>query len=179
MDRPVDYTIQKYLNEMIKMSRNGSINYEKILNKAVDSQNTAQHNEGLPTEINNNQAETIEEELKQPIKQQEDSFFQAQVYSGNEAIPIYNAKIIVRKKDSIIAFLVSDENGETPVIKVLAPLGENTLEPYNPDKVADYSVDVEAKGFSSIRDIFVGQVGGTGSLVRINLVPVPEGGAKI
>lgn len=103
--------------------------------------------------------------------------FQAKISSAQGAIPVPGAKIILRRGGEVAAFLMTDESGLSRVISLPSPPEGNTLDPESGNRSADYTAYVSAEGLAPVSGLLVSMVGGGMSLLRIDLVPLPKGGA--
>lgn len=101
-------------------------------------------------------------------------FFQAQVFTGNQAFPVHEARVMLTRNGEIECFLLTDESGQTQVIETHAPPRENSLEPYSSNKSMDYRANVFAEGYVPLNDLLVSQVGSAFSLLNAELVPESE-----
>lgn len=145
--------IQKYKDEMMNLYKTGTrTNADLLPRSSVNSESAAKQ---MPTDSL--------------------SFFQAQIFTANQAIPVSGARVTLKRDNNLVAFLLTDENGHSRTIEIPAPPRENTLEAYNANKSTDYFASVSAQGFQDMNDLLVSQVGGATSFLRINLIPVAEG----
>lgn len=99
--------------------------------------------------------------------------FFATVRTGGEAYPVSGAKIIIRKGDSIMSFLVTDENGETLKVTLPAYPKEDSLSAETV-KVVNYFADVFREGFQEKRNLPVTAVGGAEIVLNVELTPNEE-----
>lgn len=100
--------------------------------------------------------------------------FVAAVFSGEEAYPIAEARVVVYRGDNIYAFLTTDENGRTKTARLPAFEESNSLESDNPRRSIDYNADVFAEGFIAKRGLLVSAVGGSDILLKVIMVPDEE-----
>ena len=101
-----------------------------------------------------------------------------QAFSGNYALPVEGAKVVISRDGHIEAFLVTDSRGATPYIKLESPNKDNSLEPYSGDREEKYRGDIYAEGFYPLKNLYISLVGGTSSLLSVNLIPSYDGGRK-
>ncbi len=94
-----------------------------------------------------------------------------QVFSGNDAFPVEGAKVIISRNGQIEVFLITDSKGATPYVKLRSPSKENSLKPYSDDREENYRADIYAQGFEPLKNLYVDLVGGTSSLLSVNLIP--------
>lgn len=100
--------------------------------------------------------------------------FKAEVFTGEGAFPVSGAKIVVYRGDNIYAFLESDENGKTRLIRLPAFNKENSLDPASTKQSLGYLADVFSPGFVSQKGLTVSAVGGSDILLNVLLVPEEE-----
>ncbi|MEA5010354.1 MAG: hypothetical protein VB100_01350 [Angelakisella sp.] len=110
-----------------------------------------------------------------PSPEQGIGYFKAQVFTGNQALPVKGANVVLKKDGKIIAFLTTDESGQTKIIETEAPAKQNALDPNSPKKTEQYFADVWASGFTKRTNLLVEQAGGELSLLIVDLIPEPEG----
>lgn len=120
--------------------------------------------------------ETINAET-QSSKEEEEmtgtaSFF-ATVRTGGGAYPVENAKIIIGREDTVVSFLVTDENGDTPKVTLPAYPESDSLS-YETAKEVMYFADVYATGFQEKKNLPVSAVGGAEIVLNVELVPNEE-----
>ena len=123
------------------------------------------------------EAESEDEENEVTEKEETDltdnaSFF-ATVRSGGGAFPVPNAKIIIGRDDTVVSFLVTDENGETPKVFLPAYNEKDSLS-NETAKVVNYYADVYATGFQTKRNLPVIASGGAEIVLNIELTPDEE-----
>ena len=100
------------------------------------------------------------------------SFF-ATVRTGGGAYPVENAKIIIGREDTVVSFLVTDENGDTPKVTLPAYPESDSLS-YETAKEVMYFADVYATGFQEKKNLPVSAVGGAEIVLNVELVPNEE-----
>ena len=100
------------------------------------------------------------------------SFF-ATVRTGGGAYPVENAKIIIGREDTVVSFLVTDENGDTPKVTLPAYPESDSLS-YETAKEVMYYADVYATGFQEKKNLPVSAVGGAEIVLNVELVPNEE-----
>lgn len=117
-------------------------------------------------------AETAEEKSEEePVSDTAD--FMATVRTGGGAFPVPDAKIIIRKNDTIVAFLVTDESGDTEKVKLPAFSEKDSLSPETAKTVLYYA-DVFAEGFEEKRNLTVEASGGAEIILNAELTPAAE-----
>lgn len=117
-------------------------------------------------------AETAEEKSEEePVSDTAD--FMATVRTGGGAFPVPDAKIIIRKNDTIVAFLVTDESGDTEKVSLPAFSEKDSLSPETAKTVLYYA-DVFAEGFEEKRNLTVEASGGAEIILNAELTPAAE-----
>lgn len=117
-------------------------------------------------------AETAEEKSEEePVSDSAD--FMATVRTGGGAFPVPDAKIIIRKNDTIVAFLVTDESGDTKKVSLPAFSEKDSLSPETAKTVLYYA-DVFAEGFEEKRNLTVEASGGAEIILNAELTPAAE-----
>ena len=97
--------------------------------------------------------------------------FKAVVLSAGGAFPVPDARVSLKRKGALQAFLLTNGSGETKTVKIEAYPEENSLEPLNPDKQMLYTADINADGFEDKRDLPVYATGGSDIILQQYLVP--------
>lgn len=100
--------------------------------------------------------------------------FSARVFTGEDAYPVENAKVLIYKDKKLFHFLLTDENGNTPRVEIAAAPSENALIPNSENQKIDYFAEVVADGFTPQKNLLVSAVGGTEILLPIQLIPISE-----
>ena len=117
-------------------------------------------------------AETAEEKSEEePVS--DSAGFMATVRTGGGAFPVPDAKIIIRKNDTIVAFLVTDESGDTEKVSLPAFSEKDSLSPETAKAVLYYA-DVFAEGFEEKRNLTVEASGGAEIILNAELTPAAE-----
>ena len=126
-------------------------------------------------EIPPEQPETVSEEKTAspyPLAEPEGfATFKAVVLSAGGAFPVPDARVSLKRKGALQAFLLTNGSGETKTVKIEAYPEENSLEPLNPDKQMLYTADINADGFEDKRDLPVYATGGSDIILQQYLVP--------
>ncbi len=102
------------------------------------------------------------------------AYFTARVFSGEQAYPIESAKVLLHLDGNLHAFLITNENGETPRVKIESAPAENALIPNSNDQELDYSADVYATGFQQKKGLLVSAVGNSDIVLNVQLTPLSE-----
>ena len=103
------------------------------------------------------------------------SLLKVKVYSGNDAFPVANAKVVISKVGKVEAFLITDENGATPFVKLPAPVKDLSLSDTGKESY-DYRADIYADGFKELKNLYISLSGGTSSTLKVNMIPLYKGG---
>lgn len=166
-----DATEENALNEAIA----ASLDIEEKPNAAQDVDSTQEMSEensiGGDEETSTNERENAEseEEVTDGV-----AGFSARVFTGEDAYPVENAKVLIYKDKKLFHFLLTDENGNTPRVEIAAAPSENALIPNSENQQIDYLAEVFADGFTPQRDLLVSAVGGTDILLPVQLIPISE-----
>ncbi|MBQ7799381.1 MAG: hypothetical protein IJ370_02705 [Oscillospiraceae bacterium] len=96
-----------------------------------------------------------------------------EAFAANRAYPISNAVIRIKNPNdnSLVAVLVTNEDGLTSSVDLPAPSQTLSQTPEFPDPFVNYSVDVRAEGYAERNDLPVQMFGGIDSVLSANLVP--------
>lgn len=99
------------------------------------------------------------------------------VRTAGGALPISRAIVTVKdENEALLAVFFTDENGNTPTLKVLAPPLSNTQSPGSGPAFFNYNIDTDKVGYKSVRNVSVPVYSGVTSIQPVELVPVSEGG---
>lgn len=165
---------EKTIDEPI--SEDALLTENEVKNEAsntIEAESPEKQAESEPVEAKTHEADNIISgaPLANP---QSYATFSARVFSGEEAYPVENAKVMLYIGKTLHSFLITDENGETPTIKIESPPEKNSLVPNSEDQQLDYSADVFAEGFTTERGLLVSAVGGSEILLPVRLTPLSE-----
>lgn len=134
-----------------------------------------QENSVMPenvTEETDREKESEKEISPYPIENPENyATFKAVIFTAQGALPVEGAKVTVKRKDELHAFLITNGSGETKTVKLEAYPERNSLEPLNPDKQMLYTADIKADGFEDKTDLPVYATGGSQIILQEYLVP--------
>lgn len=193
-----DFLISKYSDDLIKMKEKWSswgIVTEEKKKTADPLVYTAEETPEMPAEAPEEErseapAEDISDEmpLSREVPDSDETeissyptadpesyaTFTARVFSGQEAYPIEGAKVMIYKNNNLHTFLITDQNGETPTVKIESAPAENALIPNSDNQEIDYSADVFADGFTPRKNLLVSAVGDSHILLRVQLTPLSE-----
>ncbi len=194
MDKELDELISEYTDDLIKLKEKWSqlgITTEKeatvsLPEETVEpiSDSTLEAEETTVSETTPQGPALASEEVKNPKASYSEetpsgnpenfAFFSANVFTGNQAYPVANAKISVYLDGKLYAFLITDENGKTKRIRLESYPELNSLIPENTKQSVNYSADIAADGFYEARKLLVSAVGGSDILLNAELTPLSE-----
>lgn len=109
--------------------------------------------------------------LDEPVNS---AYFSARVFTGNNAYPIENARVLVTKDDKLFSFLSTDSNGITKKIKLPSYPEANSLNPESNQQYVEYKGEVYAKGFTPKKDLLISAVGGSDIVLDVQMTPEDE-----
>ncbi len=103
-------------------------------------------------------------------------FIKAEITTGNGAVPIENAVVLITKKENgktyMLKMLISDESGSTETVALPAPNVSFSETPDPTEKpFADYYISAYADGFYAENDMEVPVFSGVKSIQPIALIP--------
>ncbi len=166
-EKTIEELMNKYISDLMKI-------YEKRAPDLEEAEEVI-----FPTE---EETEEVAESLKEPepdpkVEPEEEKTtlapFYALVTTGMGAYPVEDAKVIIKNKDELVAFLVTDESGRTPKIELSAYSKESSLSPETA-KTAEYTAEIIAEGFTSQKGLEVASQGTEVSVLNVNLIPNEE-----
>ena len=192
MDKDLDELISKYTDDLLKLKEKWSQwgivteepQEESPLPDIPPYENSAETTDEAPT-----QDATIEDTAVKTDEEQENisstsdlptatpenyALFRANVYSGNQAYAVPDAKISIYLDGKLHAFLITDENGATKQIKLESYPKINSFIPESTQQTVDYSADIFAEGFAEKKGLLVSAVGGSDILLSTELTPLSE-----
>ncbi len=96
-----------------------------------------------------------------------------ETFAANRAYPVSNAVIRIKNPadNSLVAVLVTNEDGLTESVDLPAPSGSLSQTPEFPDPFFNYNVDIRAEGYTPRENLNAQVFGGIDSLISANLVP--------
>ena len=100
------------------------------------------------------------------------------VRTAGGAVPVQRAIVTVKdEKETLLAVFFTDENGNTPDLKVATPPRANSESPNAGGAAFSlYNIDTDKAGYKSVRNIGVPVYDSITSIQPVELVPVSEGG---
>ena len=161
----LDDLIKKYSASLMKVYQKREPLPEET---AVTTTKEKEEEESTPEEV---REDPLTAEEKETTTDTAD--FMASVHTGGGAFPVPDAKIVIGKGSSIVAFLVTDKNGETPKITLPAFAEEDSLSAETA-KTVSYYADVFADGFEEKRKLPVEASGGAEIILDVELTPLAE-----
>ena len=105
-------------------------------------------------------------------------YIRVTVRTAGGAIPIPRAIVTVKdENEALLAVFFTDENGNTPTLKVIAPPISNTQSPgAGGAPFSLYNIDTDKSGYKSVRNVGVPVYPGITAIQPVELVPVSEDG---
>lgn len=100
--------------------------------------------------------------------------FSARVFTGNNAYPIENARVLVIKNNKLFTFLSTDSDGVTKRIKLPSYPEKNSLNPESDEQYVEYTGEVYAKGFTPKKNLLISAVGGSDIILDVQMTPEEE-----
>ncbi len=100
--------------------------------------------------------------------------FSARVFTGNNAYPIENAKVLVVKDDNLYTFLTTDRDGVTKKVRLPSFPESNSLNPESGQRSIEYTGEVYATGFTPKKGLLISAVGGSDIVLDVQMTPISE-----
>ena len=98
--------------------------------------------------------------------------FSARVFTGNNAYPIKNAKVLVVKDGKLYTFLTTDSDGVTKRIHLPSFPESNSLNPDSENQRVIYTGEVYATGFIPKKGLLISAVGGSDIVLDVQMTPI-------
>ncbi len=98
--------------------------------------------------------------------------FSARVFTGNNAYPVENAKVLVVKDDRLYTFLTTDRDGITKKIPLPAYPESNSFDPESDERSVRYTGEVYATGFTPRKGLLISAVGGSDIVLDVQMTPI-------
>lgn len=101
-----------------------------------------------------------------------------QTLTAGKGVPVKGAYITVsdpNKGDFIERILVTDSNGQTEKIELIAPNRENSMTPSGTDNYSIYNIRTDKEGYYPVENLDVPIFGGQTTVQQVLLIPVPFG----
>lgn len=187
--------IKKYADELIRMSREKALPdppeeapvqenteaYNKTEEIDVLPFETEQKEDAVrmsPADIKGIESTDFYEEISEEILPEETdemtayATFSARVFTGNNAYPVENAKVLVVKDDRLYTFLTTDRDGATKKVRLPAFPESNSLDPDSENQQANYTGEVYATGFTPKKGLLISAVGGSDVVLDVQMTPM-------
>lgn len=194
--------IKKYADELIKMSKEKMLPDESEEPVTDDAENQTDEEGGFnPFDIETDKEEKEVEEKERlsvadipgiketdfyeetaeevfPEEKEEGAAdtatFSARVFTGNNAYPIENAKVLVIRDDKLYTYLTTDRNGVTKVVSLPASPEMNSFNPESDNRSLQYTGEVYATGFTPKKNLLISAVGGSDIILDVQMSPISE-----
>ncbi len=98
--------------------------------------------------------------------------FSARVFTGNNAYPIENAKVLVVKNGKLFTFLTTDRDGVTKKFSLPSFPKDNSLNPDSDMQRVNYTGEVYASGFTPKKKLLISAVGGSDIVLDVQMTPI-------
>lgn len=190
--------IKKYADELIKMSREKALPDipEEAEQEIKDETSAAEESELFPFEdeaqkekepterlspsdIPGIEATDFYEEAAEEISPEKETdeitsyaTFSARVFTGNNAYPIENAKVLVVKDSKLFTFLTTDRDGVTKKVRLPSFPEDNSLNPDSEMQRVNYTGEVYATGFTPKKGLLISAVGGSDVVLDVQMTPL-------
>ena len=193
--------IKKYADELIKMSREKAlpdIPEDKVQDDETEEPEIALTEESelfpfedeaqkekepterlSPSDIPGIEAKDFYEEAAEEINPEKETdeitsyaTFSARVFTGNNAYPIENAKVLVVKDSKLFTFLTTDRDGVTKKVRLPSFPEDNSLNPDSEMQRVNYTGEVYATGFTPKKGLLISAVGGSDVVLDVQMTPL-------
>lgn len=188
--------IKKYADELIRMSREKALPdppEEAPVQENTESYNKTEEIDVLPFETEQKEEDAVRmspadikgiestdfyEEISEEILPEETdemtayATFSARVFTGNNAYPVENAKVLVVKDDKLYTFLTTDRDGATKKVRLPAFPESNSLDPDSENQRVNYTGEVYATGFTPKKGLLISAVGGSDVVLDVQMTPM-------
>lgn len=193
--------IKKYADELIKMSREKTLPdvpeepseqdteekitppeesalfpFEEVSREEQDNAEKRMSPSDIPgIEATDFFEETAEEILPGQADEMTDyATFSARVFTGNNAYPIENAKVLVVRNDKLFTFLTTDRDGVTKKVRLPSFPENNSLNPDSAMQKTEYTGEVYATGFTPKKNLLISAVGGSDIVLDVQMTPLSD-----
>lgn len=188
--------IKKYADELIRMSREKALPdppEEAPVQENTEAYNKTKEIDVLPFETEQKEEDAVRmspadikgiestdfyEEISEEILPEETdkmtayATFSARVFTGNNAYPVENAKVLVVKDDKLYTFLTTDRDGATKKVRLPAFPESNSLDPDSENQRVNYTGEVYATGFTPKKGLLISAVGGSDVVLDVQMTPM-------
>lgn len=170
--------IKKYADELLKMNKDRPSDYKETP-KVTKKENAPAEDEisSKEEEISLSEEETVEiTGTDEAVKEKTDDFayFSARVFTGNNAYPVKNARVIITRDNKLFTYLSTDKSGTTGRIKLPSYPESNSLTPDSDRQSIEYRGEVYAVGFTPRKNLLISAVGGSDIVLDIQMTPLSE-----
>lgn len=110
------------------------------------------------------------------MAENDQGYIRVTVRTADGAIPIERAIVTIKStNEELIAVFFTDEDGNTPILKVAAPPIQNSEAPNtNAPAYYLYNIDTDKSGYKSVRNIGVPVYPSVTSVQPVELIPLSE-----
>ena len=188
--------IKKYADELIRMSREKALPdppEEAPVQENTETYNKTEEIDVLPFETEQKEEDAVRMtpadikgiestdfyvEISEEILPEETdemtayATFSARVFTGNNAYPVENAKVLVVKDDRLYTFLTTDRDGATKKVRLPAFPESNSLDPDSENQRVNYTGEVYATGFTPKKGLLISAVGGSDVVLDVQMTPM-------
>ena len=188
--------IKKYADELIRMSREKALPdppEEAPVQENTEAYNKTEEIDVLPFETEQKEDDAVRMtpadikgiestdfyvEISEEILPEETdemtayATFSARVFTGNNAYPVENAKVLVVKDDRLYTFLTTDRDGVTKKVRLPAFPESNSLDPDSENQRVNYTGEVYATGFTPKKGLLISAVGGSDVVLDVQMTPM-------
>ena len=185
--------IKKYAEELLRMNRDFHPQSERTYEKEAEFAEEIMNEEDLlPEEKDEEDPEEMQEEAEEETEEETEeaeplyetdkaeeepesfAFFSARVFTGNNAYPVENARVIVTRNNKLFTYLSTDSDGATGRIKLPASPESNSLDPESKNQSTEYRGEVYAVGFTPKKNLLISAVGGSDIVLNVQMTPLSE-----
>lgn len=105
-------------------------------------------------------------------------YIQVRTFTARQAVPVPGAVITITRKngdkDELVRLMQTDISGLSPVVAVPTVSRELSLQPGTIPPFTSYSIQSDADGYYSVRNLNVPVYGGITAVQPVEMVPLPE-----
>jgi hypothetical protein len=109
-------------------------------------------------------------------------YLQIRVSTAQGAIPLQDAQVVVRtpkeRGDTLVALLVSDRSGLTPIVSLPTVPRSMSQSPGNPTPFYSYLIDVTKEGYYAQYYQNVPVFDGIAAVQSVEMIPLPQNGIE-
>lgn len=105
----------------------------------------------------------------------DEGYLQIRAYTADKALPVEGALIAITSKNgSLVASMLTDRDGLTPVVALKTVARDESLTPQGMDSYDTYNIEIIKSGFLDFINKDVPVFGGITNVQNAALVPLPE-----